>query len=410
MGKAAEAGRFVPPIKRVGFRAERQAAVKRSTNPWRTTLRDHSAFFSYRWLAWVIAALALTLPGRPVQNLPREAGLLLLIGVINVAATALAQGYVRIAAQRPILLALDLTAGAAVLWLSGSDILPFLPYALSGLILPALLFQWRGALVGAAAFIVLDLLGLALINPEFGGQLGGVNLVVRALVPTAFAALWVVLRVWLAHDDPSVDRDQPAARPSAAAFRFVTPPPGSLQLGRAPRPVRPEQPEPLPNPSSTASSLVLDRAAPLDAGNPPRRALPDLGLDAQTSLREALERLGATIGAQASLSVQVHERGTPYLLSWSYQVLLLRIAYEALVNVQHHAHAQHALIQLHYTPEAIALTVQDDGTGLLDGTYERPGLHALRALRYRLVEFEGTLAVIEPESGGVTVRAELPRE
>lgn len=410
MGKAAEAGRFVPPIKRVGFRAERQASVKRSTNPWRTTLRDHSAFFSYRWLAWVIAALALTLPGRPVQNLPREAGLLLLIGVINVVATALAQGYVRISAQRPTLLALDLIAGAAVLWLSGSGTLPFLPYALSGLILPAMLFRWRGALVGAAAFIGLDLLGLALINPEFGSQLGGTNLVVRALVPAAFAALWVMLRGWLIRSDTLAILDPPAARPSLDAFRFVTPPPGSLQLGRSPRPVRPEQPEPLPNPGSAASSLVLDRAVPFDAGNPPRRVLPDLALDEQTSLREALERLGASIGAQADLTVQVHERGTPYPLNRSYQVLLLRIAYEALLNVQHHARAQHALVQVHYTPESIELTVQDDGTGLLDGTYERPGLHALRALRYRLVEFEGTLAVIEPESGGVTVRAELPCE
>ena len=45
---------------------------------------------------------------------------------------------------------------------------------------------------------------------------------------------------------------------------------------------------------------------------------------------------------------------------------------------------------------------------LIDGTYERPGLHALRAMQYRLAEHEGRLDVFELEGGGVTVRASLP--
>jgi signal transduction histidine kinase len=47
---------------------------------------------------------------------------------------------------------------------------------------------------------------------------------------------------------------------------------------------------------------------------------------------------------------------------------------------------------------------------LLDGTHERPGLHALRAMQYRLAEFGGRLDVFETEGGGVTVRATMPLE
>ena len=43
-------------------------------------------------------------------------------------------------------------------------------------------------------------------------------------------------------------------------------------------------------------------------------------------------------------------------------------------------------------------------------THERPGLHALRAMQYRLAEFGGRLDVFETEGGGVTVRATMPLE
>jgi signal transduction histidine kinase len=87
---------------------------------------------------------------------------------------------------------------------------------------------------------------------------------------------------------------------------------------------------------------------------------------------------------------------------------MLRLAQEALLNVQQHAHAHSALITLRYDPRQLTLTIQDDGVGLLDGTHERPGVHALRAIGYRLAEIDGTLEVSEGESGGVTVRATAP--
>ncbi len=379
--------------------------MKRSAEQWRFVLSDHVAFFSYRWLAWAVAALALTLPGRPPGALPRDAGLLLLIGVINVVATALAQSYVRLLRQRPMLLVLDLIAGAAVLWLSESRPLPFLPYALGALVLPALTLGWRGAALGAAAFSALDLFGIGVLNANLGVELGPAALVARLLMPFAFAGGWAALGRLLPRAasaaagvgrliDPKarpLERDEGAERQDAA-LRV-------LELGGAERAASP--PANLPAPP-----LLIARAAESHAA-PARRLLYDLHVSPSLPLAAALEQL-AGAARQGGLEVRATSSGPARPLTAAQQTVLLRAAQEALLNVQQHARARTALLSLNFEPRAVTLVVQDDGVGLLDGTYERPGLHALRAVRYRLAELDGQLSVFESEGGGVTVRATLP--
>lgn len=379
--------------------------MKRSAEQWRFVLSDHVAFFSYRWLAWAVAALALTLPGRPPGALPRDAGLLLLIGVINVVATALAQSYVRLLRQRPMLLVLDLIAGAAVLWLSESRPLPFLPYALGALVLPALTLGWRGAALGAAAFSALDLFGIGVLNANLGVELGPAALVARLLMPFAFAGGWAALGRLLPRAasaaagvgrliDPKarpLERDEGAERQDAA-LRV-------LELGGAERAASP--PANLPSPP-----LLIARAAESHAA-PARRLLYDLHVSPSLPLAAALEQL-AGAARQGGLEVRATSSGPARPLTAAQQTVLLRAAQEALLNVQQHARARTALLSLNFEPRAVTLVVQDDGVGLLDGTYERPGLHALRAVRYRLAELDGQLSVFESEGGGVTVRATLP--
>jgi Signal transduction histidine kinase len=89
-------------------------------------------------------------------------------------------------------------------------------------------------------------------------------------------------------------------------------------------------------------------------------------------------------------------------------MVLIRAAQEALSNVRRHAHASSCEVWLRVDEQAATLQIQDDGVGLLDGTYERPHLHALRALRYRVAELDGQLAVFEGERGGLIVRVTLP--
>ncbi|NTU79129.1 MAG: histidine kinase [Chloroflexales bacterium] len=385
--------------------------MKRSVDRWPVRISAHVAFFSYRWLAWAAAALALTLPGLPVATLPRDAGLLLLIGVINVVATALAQGYVRVARQRPATMLLDLVAGAAVLWLSGSRSLPFLPYAMAGLVLPALLFGWRGALLGSLTFLALDYVGIALLNPEVRSTLGAPGLLARAITPAAFAGAWAALahvltRAPAAAGGQIAQIDLAGAEHSAHDDDHT---PGQPQTVRLADRARPQPTATTPANLVSPGPLVLTRAAE-QRSDPAHRLLYDLTPTPDLTLASALEQIGASAARQGSLEVRVTCTGSPRPLNQAQHSVLMRAAHEALLNVQQHARAHSALLTLSFESATVALVIQDDGVGLLDGTYERPGLHALRAIRYRLAELEGQLAVFESESGGVTVCATLPLE
>jgi hypothetical protein len=385
--------------------------VKRSGDKWR--LRDHVAFFSYRWLAWAVAALTLTLPGHTGATLPRDAGLLLLLGVITVTATALAQSYVRLLRQRPGLLALDLAASAAILWLSGSAPLPFFPYALGALLLPALAFGWRGAVLGAAAFSALDTFGLTVVNPAMGESLGPVALGARLLTPFAFAFAWAIAGRLLPRDaDGAAQRSAPGGLGALSAppqsQRLDARPGAPLRLTNLPRPDAP--PATTPGNLAATTPLLIARTA---AETQPKRAsgvLFDAPATPAVSLPDALERLAAAAARQSGVAVAASCQGEARPLNAAQQTVLLRAAQEALLNVQQHARAHSATLTLRFEPGAVTLSVADDGVGLLDGTYERPGLHALRAVRYRLAELDGQLDVFEPEDGGLTVRATLPIE
>jgi hypothetical protein len=390
--------------------AVKGSRVKRSAEQWRLRVSDHVAFFSYRWLTWAVAALALTLPGRPAGTLPRDAGLLLLIGVINVVATALAQSYVRVLRQRPLLQVLDLLLCATVLWLSGSQPLPFFPYALASLVLPALIGGWRGAALSAAAFSALDLFGLALLSPTADANSDPTALIVRLLTPFAFAGTWAALGRLLPRNRGAGGERQP--RVVSLSAPLATPDAADRQRS-AMRVIDLQRPErgsasSLANLTSTAPLLLARPAEP--QAPPPRRVPYTMQGVSELSLASALEQLAATVGEQSGLEIRASLGGTARALNVAQQTVLLRTAQESLLNVQQHARAHSALVSLSFEPRAVTLVVQDDGVGLLDGTYERPGLHALRAVRYRLAELDGQLAVFESESGGVIVRATLPLE
>jgi hypothetical protein len=203
-----------------------------ASNKWQLIWREHVLFYSYRWLAWAFAGMALTLPGRPASALPRDAALLLLTGVLNVGLTALASAYVRVSRRRPLLLGLDIIASVMILWASGSTTLPFLPYALSSLILPALLFGWRGVFLFSTVFILLDIVGLRLINAQSIGALGGNELLLRVFAPLLFGMLALCAVPIIQH---CAQRDGPTAvgpEPPTQTKRHTTMPELSSNFAR----------------------------------------------------------------------------------------------------------------------------------------------------------------------------------
>jgi signal transduction histidine kinase len=134
-------------------------------------------------------------------------------------------------------------------------------------------------------------------------------------------------------------------------------------------------------------------------------ALRDPGPEDQ-SLREALERLGMTLGTRAGLKVSWRVADTPPL-SPPLAETLRRVAQEALTNVERHAAATTVALTLDAQPDALVLTIADDGRGLPPDAETRPGHYGLRGMRERVEGLGGTLSLAS-NGQGTSVTARLP--
>jgi signal transduction histidine kinase len=106
-------------------------------------------------------------------------------------------------------------------------------------------------------------------------------------------------------------------------------------------------------------------------------------------------------GLQASLNVI----GEPRRLSAAVDLSAYRIVQEAITNVLKHANASRVEVTVDYQAEAVALTVSDNGSGMVSN--HSTG-HGLIGMRERVALFGGDLTTGSSSLGGFTVRATLP--
>jgi signal transduction histidine kinase len=86
---------------------------------------------------------------------------------------------------------------------------------------------------------------------------------------------------------------------------------------------------------------------------------------------------------------------------------LFHIAQEAVNNAARHARASHLEMALVQTPDALSLTVRDDGVGLPAERSSNGGM-GLRIMRYRAELIGGTLDIRSPQGGGTTIICTVP--
>jgi signal transduction histidine kinase len=122
-------------------------------------------------------------------------------------------------------------------------------------------------------------------------------------------------------------------------------------------------------------------------------------LDQVDSLLEPLR----SAGLEATLRTTGEMRPLPVALELS----AYRIVQEAITNVLKHAQASRVEVMVDYQPEAVVLTVSDNGSGppaLVGGSTG----HGLIGMRERVELFSGALHTGTSSLGGFTVRARLP--
>lgn len=131
--------------------------------------------------------------------------------------------------------------------------------------------------------------------------------------------------------------------------------------------------------------------------------LDNLGLPA--ALGQSADEFRHRTGIACRMHLQ---SGRPLQLEESQAVTLFRIAQEALMNVERHAHARNVLIELARTARSVRLRVADDGRGFviagLDGSAAGIGL---RNIRERVEQQEGKFT-LRSEPGRTELVVELP--
>jgi signal transduction histidine kinase len=123
------------------------------------------------------------------------------------------------------------------------------------------------------------------------------------------------------------------------------------------------------------------------------------------SLAGAIERACADLGPRFGFSANLEVVGEVRELSNNAEIVLLRAAQEALVNVGRHAKATSTSVRLTFAEQATSLEVADDGVGF-DTT--APAGFGLTQLRSRVAELGGSAEVIAVRGAGTTVRVSLP--
>jgi two-component system sensor histidine kinase UhpB len=134
-----------------------------------------------------------------------------------------------------------------------------------------------------------------------------------------------------------------------------------------------------------------------------RRLRPE-ALD-ELGLQSALLALCAAVASRAGIAVERHlERDLP--LSSEEEVVIYRVAQEALTNIVRHSGARHALVRLGRDGDGVALVVRDDGRGVpADVAHASTGIRGMRE-RALLVGARLDIGAVDPH--GTEVRLRLP--
>ena len=122
-----------------------------------------------------------------------------------------------------------------------------------------------------------------------------------------------------------------------------------------------------------------------------------------------LDQVGTLLKAarDAGLEVSLKVTGDRRILPGALDLSAYRIVQEAITNVLKHANASRVEVILDYQPDALALTISDNGSGATATIGASTG-HGLIGMRERIDMFGGDLGTDSSSLGGFTVRARLP--
>lgn len=170
-----------------------------------------------------------------------------------------------------------------------------------------------------------------------------------------------------------------------------------LQLGRLRREARAELAPQIHTTSETAREGIEAIRRVSQHLRP--EALDDLGLPG------ALDALCERVAEHADMRVERELARQLPLLSEETELVIYRVAQEALTNAVRHSGGSRVQLRLRVGDDAVTLTVDDDGRGLGKGDGHRGGLAGMHE---RAALIRADLDVSSPEIGGTIVKLTVP--
>jgi two-component system sensor histidine kinase UhpB len=129
------------------------------------------------------------------------------------------------------------------------------------------------------------------------------------------------------------------------------------------------------------------------------QALDELGLTS------ALSQFSARLSVQAGLEIEAHLDSQLPPLTREEELVIYRVAQEALTNIVRHAGATHSELVLERAPDRLTLRVADDGRGLGDEALVGGGI---RGMHERATLIHADLRVGRRDGGGTEVVLHVP--
>lgn len=130
---------------------------------------------------------------------------------------------------------------------------------------------------------------------------------------------------------------------------------------------------------------------------------------ANLGLNAALQGLVEQIASTGALRASFRRSGEHPEPEPETAIAIYRVAQEALTNVQKHARASEAQVELECGADRFELRVRDNGQGFTEGAYGRAKVHGLRGMRHRAESLGGSLAVASAPGQGTCVTLRVPR-
>jgi signal transduction histidine kinase len=135
-----------------------------------------------------------------------------------------------------------------------------------------------------------------------------------------------------------------------------------------------------------------------EPGQPELSPQPDLGQ------LDALLRTAREAGLDVDLKITGDSRPLPAALG----LTAYRIVQEAITNALRHAHASTLEVRVSYLPDALELTIRDNGRGVSEEAVKASTGHGLIGMRERVALFGGKLEAGSSDLGGFVVRSRIP--